>query len=214
MYPTTTAPLLPDYFTSAVQHAVQCQQQIGWYQLFHGRLSIQWGHIIGSHLASQRISDKEMTPDIWGKTIVKMIFRFVLDIWIQRNLDGHHLNNKHELQLSRDRILQKIRSLQESNPEVRYCDRDFVYCPIDTLEKHSLANLLSWHRAAVSIVKNQKQYRIRHPSVREFFPLISSRQQSNAPAPPPEPDPVPFVPYQHPNALSRVIVSTLPTFAA
>lgn len=44
-------------------------------------------------------------------------------------------------------------------------DRNFIFCPLETLENHSLGILHSSHRA-------QKQYRIQHLSVRDFFPIL------------------------------------------
>ena len=38
---------------------------------------------------------------------------------------------------------------------------------METLEKYSLCNLLSWHRQAVSIIKRQKQYERDQPDIRD-----------------------------------------------
>lgn len=90
-----------------------------------------WGNIVGRHLSTNQISDKEMTTSRWRIIAVTRIFQLFLDIWIARNIDGHHLTEKHESQLSRQQIFNQITTLQESNPEVRYCDQEFIFCPIE-----------------------------------------------------------------------------------
>ena len=111
-----------------------------------------------------------MTAERWGKIVIVMIFQLVIDIWTQRNKDGHQLTEKNESEFSRQRILDMIQSLQESAPAVRFCDRDFVYCSMDTLNQYSLGNLLSWYKSACSIVKAQQRYENRQQSIRDIFP--------------------------------------------
>ena len=127
-----------------------------------------------------------MTAERWGKTLITMIFQLMLDIWDQRNKDGHHLVYKNESQLSRQRILDMIIALQESQPEVRYCDRDFVFCPLETLEQYTLGNLLSWYKSACSIIQAQKQYVNRQRSIRDIFPVMQTATDSST-----SPTPIP-----------------------
>lgn len=135
--------------------------------------------LVGSscyHLSANRIAAIEMATDRWGQTLIKMIFQLFLDIWISRNHDGHYLTDRNESQLSRERLIIKIIELQESNPEVRYCNRDFVFCPMETLENYSVGNLTSWLRAAKSIIKAQKQYRTTHQ--RFYLQFLSNTTRS------------------------------------
>lgn len=125
LYTDTAIQKNSDY-GSNIRKVIQAQKQIGWHHVLYGRLSMEWGHMIGQHLAIQRIPNIEMTSDWWGKIIVRMLFQLFLDVWEVRNRDGHYLNAKHESRLTRQRIMDKIMALQESDPEVRYCDRDFV----------------------------------------------------------------------------------------
>jgi hypothetical protein len=171
---------------------MKAQNQIGWHQLLLGRFAIIWGDIVGVHLARNQVPHLEMTVNRWGKLVICMIFQLVLDIWERRNHEGHVVNVNNESQLSRQRIMAKIVALQESNPEVRYCDRDFVFCPIETIERYLLANLISWHTSARSIIEAQKKYRKPQRSIRDFFPVhVLPVTQILSPAvPPPDPDPV------------------------
>lgn len=160
-------------------------------------MSIIWGSIIGRHLSFHRVDDIEMTMDRWGQTIINMMFRLILDIWQQRNLDAHQPTENNESQLSRERILDKIQALQDSNPDVRHCDRQFVICPMETLSQYSIGNLFAWYRAAKSIIKAQKPNRSRQPAISAIFPTVANleRQRNpDLPVPPPEPDPDPAAP--------------------
>ena len=195
VYPNTEVipPPLPE-FDAEIERAIEAQTKIGWHQLFFGRLSIIWGNIIGQHLHYNRISEKEMSIDRWGQTLIIKVFQLFLDIWQARNTDGHHLNEKNESQLTRQRIIDKITNLQESNPEVRHCDRPFVFCPMETLEQYSIGSLIAWHREAKNIIKAQKRYKTQHSSIRDFFPVHVTNpaiQNPVVPGPPPEPDPDP-----------------------
>ena len=141
-----------------------------------------------------------MTTNRWGILFVKLIYQLILDIWESQNQDGHMLNDRDESQLSRQRILDQIIALQQSNPEVRYCDRDFIFCPIEMLEKYSLANLVSWHKSACSILKAQKKYRGPQQSIRDLFqaPLRPTIASVNPPTPPPAPNLSPIFPVPPP----------------
>ena len=209
IYPHSVPPPIPDY-DSEVHRAIIAQEKIGWQQLFYGRLSILWGSIVGRHLSYHQVNDKEMTIDRWGQTVITTMFRLILEIWQQRNIDGHQLTEQNESQLSRQRILDKIIALQASNPDVRHCDRQFVICPMDVLDQYSIGNLMAWYRAAQSIINaqkvKQKVKRPRQQSILAMFPTADTTFTSNpdTPAPDPEPDPDPVRPSPPPEPDPRI----------
>ena len=129
-YPARPPPIILDYDDNNIRRAIADQQKIGWNQLLYGRFSILWGSLIGRHLAFNHVPETEMTMDRWGKIIIKRLFQLMLDIWECRNREGHCSNDRNESQLSRQRLLDKIEAMQDSNPDLRYCDRDFVFCPM------------------------------------------------------------------------------------
>lgn len=87
-YPGETTEVFTDLPT---QYAQTCsdQNEMGWHQLFKGRMSIEWGNIIASHLSANKVSEKIMSALIWGRKVVKMMLRLGLNIWIQRNETCH-----------------------------------------------------------------------------------------------------------------------------
>lgn len=169
---TKPLPILPT-LPPAIQHAYNDQQQIGWQHLLRGRLAFRWGTLVANHLASKKVPEAEMTALIWGRKLVKLIFNYILDLWKSRNQVAHQTNDRNESKLSRQRILDKIATLQATTPSVRYCDRHFIYQPMEILEQYSLCSLTSWHRQAVSIIKRNKQYAPANQDIRTALQHIS-----------------------------------------
>jgi hypothetical protein len=138
------APIMPLPFPMNVAKAVTEQSEIGLKQLLRGRLSYQWGVIIADYLSDNNVHDKEMTPLIWGRKVVKQIFMMILSIWNKLNEDGPMLLNQKESTLTRTRLLSRIESLHQSNPNVMHHHRDFIIRPFDSIQKYSASNLCSW----------------------------------------------------------------------
>jgi hypothetical protein len=192
-------------FNPDIQGAYRQQSQIGWHQLFNGRLAIFWKHIITKQLQHNKIPDNEMTANDWGDYLVNKIFELVLQSWLLRNSEAHVLNTNNESRLTRQRLIDQIIALQESSPDIRYCDRDFVYKSVIILEQYSLSSLRSWYWAAISIVKandtrnrvSRRQQTIQQAFQTARFPvptLVKPRSPSPAPnivapgIPPPAPN--------------------------
>ena len=45
--------------------------KIGWNNLLSGILAFSWSSIISDHLVANEVSDKEMTPLVWCRRVVK-----------------------------------------------------------------------------------------------------------------------------------------------
>jgi hypothetical protein len=164
---TTTPPLpLPPSLPKLLQKACDDQQTIGWDQLLCGRLALIWGNLIANHLDATKIDAKEMTALTWGRKFVKLMFEITLKIWAQRNLDGHVVTSHNASQLTRDRLLANIATLQQSHPDISPGEYIFVHRPLETLEAYSLTNLQAWYRMAKNIVKNNVNRNRRRPPVR------------------------------------------------
>lgn len=97
-----------------------------------------------------------MSPLIWGRQFVWYTFDIMLSLWDARNKTGHQYNSNNDSILIRQRLVDQICALKESNPNVLYHAWDFIYCPIEDLEKFSVSNLTAWHNAACSIIKIYK----------------------------------------------------------
>lgn len=98
-----------------------------------------------------------MTALTWGRKFVRLMFDLVLQIWDQRNGEGHSSTKQHDSKLIRDRLMANITSMQASNPDILHHDQIFVYRPIETLESYSLSNLQAWYRMAKNIIASNRK---------------------------------------------------------
>jgi hypothetical protein len=65
------------------RRAEMLQNRIGWRQFIRGRIAIQWGNVISTHLDQAGI--KSITAERWGATLFEINWRFVLSMWAHRN---------------------------------------------------------------------------------------------------------------------------------
>jgi signal transduction histidine kinase len=94
-----------------------------------------------------------MSALVWGRRVTKEIFQLVLMIWKSRNDGAHGISRTMESPLTRIRLMAQIVALQQSNPDVTYTERDFIYRSISDLETYSLCNLKAWYHQAVTVIK-------------------------------------------------------------
>lgn len=76
-------PIMPAPLTPIFAKAVQEQLDIGWKQIFCGRLSYTWGVIIANHPSDKKVPEIEMSPLIWGRKVSKQIFLLMISLWKQ-----------------------------------------------------------------------------------------------------------------------------------
>ena len=146
-------PIMPVPLPTKIAIATHEQFEIGWKQLLRGRLSYSWGVIIADHLFANNVPEKEMTPLIWGRKVVKHIFQLMISLWNKRNEEGHLLSHQQESNLTKNRLLLRIESIQQSNPSVMHHHRDFIFRSFDTIMTYSVSNLRSWLRAAENMIR-------------------------------------------------------------
>lgn len=158
---------------SDIQAAHDDQNTIGWDHLPRGRLALKWGNLIATHLSAGGVPEKEMSALVWGRRVVKELFRLVLLIWNSRNEDAHGISNYNESPLTRSRLLHQIDIMQQSNPDVSYIERDFIFRPLPELEKYSVCNLKAWHKQATNIIRASKK-RIQTSSQRSVDSYFTS----------------------------------------
>jgi hypothetical protein len=87
--------------------AINEQNRLGWDQWFKGRISRKWGEI---YLQNMIETNQTVTPIIverWGKKLVQLTFRFVLDSWQTRN-DIEHGMDGDPIRTKKDKLIQQI----------------------------------------------------------------------------------------------------------
>ncbi len=89
---------LPAELEDSYRHAAIDQQQIGWHQLWRGRLSSQWGDIFARHRIQQATENSTGTSGIsaeeWTRQLIRHIWQGILEMWkIRNNKQRTNVNN-------------------------------------------------------------------------------------------------------------------------
>jgi hypothetical protein len=99
--------LVPDA-SETLKEAIQFQQEIGWENIFKGRLDIAWGEMFNHpHSTGTPIDTRKIIAESWGTKIVTLIWTFFLDVWFARNNTEHNLDEK-SVEIQKRKLVEKI----------------------------------------------------------------------------------------------------------
>jgi RNase H len=153
----TLPPNLEEIVTDPSQvliDAIQAQHQIGWDNLFKGRLSIQWATMYNFVINNTDHGLKFPTAEKWGSKILEIIWQFVLNCWTIRNNIEHDSDGDPErmkkLKLGEKLIWHKDKLKTEHKIEI-YTDMH-----IDKLLNMPMANLQIMERQLESLYKTKQ----------------------------------------------------------
>jgi hypothetical protein len=107
-------------------------------------------------LALHKVDEREMSALVWGRKVNWFIFDLMLAMWRKRNEEGYYSSSQKDSALTRERLLQRIAALQQSNPDIGYHHRDFIYCDPTVFQSYSNNNLRCWLNASESLKKMYK----------------------------------------------------------
>jgi hypothetical protein len=144
---------LPDIQTIApeaskfLEKAIHEQNQLGWDQWFHGRITIQWGEMYNNDIVNGRKIKQGMTAEKWGKEVIGLTWQFVLDCWHLRNSIEHDSLNDPTLRAKEklaEKILWTINKIPKSisHPYELSTEAELTSLPLDNLTM-TLENLSS-----------------------------------------------------------------------
>jgi len=119
-----------------LQPPLQTQAQLGWEQLYHGRLSSEWAKAIDQeHPKLQQTGEQVLIM------IQKLIRQFILDTWKTRN---QHLHQT-ALQLDLPNYCQAAISLYEQHGQLSQAAQDALYhYPLETILDLPAPQLEQW----------------------------------------------------------------------
>jgi hypothetical protein len=90
-----TAPVqLKEIMPDASEHmhrAIEEQRKIGWNQWFRGRISNTWGDMYSYDMKNTTAMTKYPSVNRWGKEVIVLTMKFILDCWYIRNKNEHHM---------------------------------------------------------------------------------------------------------------------------
>jgi hypothetical protein len=105
-------PKLNDLAPDASIHLKQAyafQHDIGWEQIFRGRLDIAWGEMYNHDCTMTKniIPKQSADAETWGSKMLNIIWSFVLESWFARNEVEHNLNNN-KTEISKRKLVEQI----------------------------------------------------------------------------------------------------------
>jgi hypothetical protein len=143
-----------------IQKAIKQQDDIGWRHFIRGRLTIEWGNLINSHLESNNI--KPYNAEKWGATLLEINWKYILKIWRQRCEDVHGITKVDTDRLKKEKLIQEIKHIQSTNIELLTKNSEWIHEDIEELSKLDIAALEAWLYGAQILMKiNQKKLKQR-----------------------------------------------------
>jgi hypothetical protein len=150
--------------------AIYQQNNIGWNHFIRGRLSIEWGNIVQSHLETNQI--KNMSAEKWGSDLLFINWKHILKIWRERCEEVHGKTPEQIEKSSKARLLEEIRHIQSSNTNLAHSEHNWILEHIDTLSEYNSKTLASWLYGAKIISKINKtkmQYHYKQNTARHLY---------------------------------------------
>lgn len=77
--------------------AIEEQNNIGWDHFIKGRLSKKWHRILPNTLQYKPSSKHLLKPEQWAKQMICINWKYVLELWNNRNLIVHREENNQQL---------------------------------------------------------------------------------------------------------------------
>jgi len=145
---------------------IKAQTQIGWDQLYHGRVAHLWEKAIDQLNPHLKVSGRYIVIQM-----IKTIWKYILTVWAMCN---HHLHQDAG-HLSQPNYQQAVRMLYELRPQLPPETQDALFqCPLEQMLEQSPAFLRVWiersHRYIQQQLKAaQKRAKINTPDIRSFF---------------------------------------------
>jgi hypothetical protein len=150
--------------------AINQQYNIGWKHFVRGRLSIEWGNIVQSHLEVNNI--KNMSAEKWGSGLLFINWKHILKMWRARCEETYGSTSEQIEQSAKSRLLEEIRHIQTSNADLAHSEHSWILTSIEELSEFKSTMLETWLYSAKIIVKANKEKRkqsFNHQSSKQLY---------------------------------------------
>jgi hypothetical protein len=131
------------------------QESIGWDQILKGRLSIKWGELYNHDIAIDKLKLTLKDAETWGKRILGIIWKFVMDMWKIRNDTEHNLDGQsNEIKKTKEieQILWLIDNIKEYKTKHPYQNATEI-----TLMNYPINNLQTMNLQMQTLYESEKQ---------------------------------------------------------
>jgi hypothetical protein len=135
-----------------LQNTVTTQNSIGWQHFVRGRMTIEWCHHINIHLANQ--TKHKITAEQWGSSILTINWKYILQLWDQRNSELHGTSPEITEVSRRKSMIEEIQYIQSGLLNVSFNIVSLINQPTEELKKLSIQALEAYLYGAKIVAKS------------------------------------------------------------
>jgi hypothetical protein len=140
---------------------LQAQTNIGWSQIFQGRLVTHWAILqedfLETHNAEFKVDRRYWTGNIWARKLISLLWLAIRAQWDLRNADRHGRTKAANHAIRHNRLITAITALHQDAPLMLATDRDVLDAepiPVETVQNP--ARLELWVRRTRTIATRSK----------------------------------------------------------
>jgi hypothetical protein len=172
----TNTPADFSQYPTQYSHLIRQQTQIGWRQLFNGRLSTEWSRLQDEYLYQQGLHNKKTTGLLWATTILSKIWEEWTSIWNIRNQVIHGHDQTSRLNIQRLEAETELRAIYDERELLLPADQDHLFDDVNTHLAYSTNSIRNWLNTyqglfTDSISKAKKRVLDGVCSIRSYFQL-------------------------------------------
>jgi hypothetical protein len=137
-------PVNYDNYPPLYSTLIHQQTQIGWRQIFNGRISKEWSRHQDDHLYQVGLHNAKTTGLLWAASLLTSIWDEWHLVWTIRNgvIHGHDVTSRQRIQRSNAET--QIRAIYDDRNLLLPADRDHLYDDVETHLEKSTTSLQNW----------------------------------------------------------------------
>ena len=140
----TNTPADFSQYPTQYSHLIRQQTQIGWRQLFNGRLSTEWSRLQDEYLYQQGLHNKKTTGLLWATTVLSKIWEEWTSIWNIRNQVIHGHDQTSRLNIQRLEAETELRAIYDERELLLPADQDHLFDDVNTHLAYSTNSIRNW----------------------------------------------------------------------
>jgi hypothetical protein len=142
----------PDQFPPTLRPLIHQQNQIGWDQLFRGRMSLLWAELQHAQVQDNPHRHVSDTGTKWVTNVLCFLWERFFVLWKSRNEVVFGSNISESRQSTVQKVLAQLRDLHSHRAQYRPCDVSFLMSPTATDEDRTFKDTI--RRQGVSRVQD------------------------------------------------------------
>jgi hypothetical protein len=152
-------------FDPAYCQLIREQDQIGWSQIFQGRLTTQWSLLQQDHYSGLKpVKGQDGTS--WSRHILSHIFTHWLSLWDERNKARHGRDSATRHVAQREQAFRELDILYTYKPSVLHQDRDIFFNEImehKTKPTHAIRQWINTYQPLIlKSIKDDRKHSLLH----------------------------------------------------